>query len=165
MSAGRAVALIVGTLVLTGCADRSHAQPLTPEIEAQRTLLLALCAVLLAAWPVVLVAGLRRRRDVTGIVKGLATLVVATLVIFTAVGQLTDWLATQVIGWGIIGTVALVVLGALSGIEAVLGIPLPLVVLFGVLYPRADVLLLYAIPALVVQSIVVAVYFVVMIRD
>lgn len=57
------------------------------------------------------------------------------------------------------------VLGALSGIEAVLGIPLPLVVLFGVLYPRADVLLLYAIPALVVQSIVVAVYFVVMIRD
>jgi hypothetical protein len=143
-------------LLVSACADRSHAPPVTSEIETWRLWLGIACALLVVVWVALLGligVGLGpTSTDALGnLVTGVVFVCISCLMPFTFAGQFADWLTTSIYGWGTIGVVALFLLSALGGTQGMKGVPVAWVTMYGFVYPREELLTLLAVPALVVQ--------------
>ena len=82
---------------------------------------------------------------------GLA-LVLGIFLPFTINGQLIDWIGTNLVGWGVVGMVVFGLSTAAYGMNGGAGSPLPLLIVFGYLYPRPELLPLAIVPALLTQT-------------
>jgi len=110
-------------------------------------------------WIILIVALLNTGVEKTTFTKELTgaifPLLILPLMQFTIIGQFGNWLITLIYDWvtqwGTPGFVLYVILCSLAGLKGLQGLPVGFLVLFGVIYPRADLLVVTAAPPLVLQ--------------
>jgi hypothetical protein len=153
----RALLLAVAAVACPACADRSYAPAATPRVDELRLWLGIPTVILLVIWLAVLVwavmVSFRERGPWIGqLVQAGLGLVLGIVLPFTISGQLIDWIGTNLVGWGVVGMVVFGLSSAAYGLNGGAGSPLPLLIVFGYLYPRPEVLPLAIVPALLTQT-------------